>query len=208
MEGFDPVKWLSSALQIWERGSLFLWALATAALLALLALVGFSIFKPAPGIATLMLWVSIGFVVLVVLAGFKTYQERTVRTLVFVIDDMQSFWHHAPQPDGRELTQIALRGRVTNVTKQPIYPTEIRLLSPCKGRVRQKNIFTEHEGGRVYGSDNAVGPGTRAGFSAHFFVDGFLGKSGKPMTIVVSISDQLGHWHRVTFRDLRAPEDH
>jgi len=65
-----------------------------------------------------------------------------------------------------------------------------------------RHVLTEHEDGRVYGFDNAVPVGGRSGFSAHFFVEGFIGKSDIPITVKISISDQFGHWHIVTFADL------
>jgi hypothetical protein len=207
MPGFDPISWLSSALQAWERGSLFLWALGVGTLSAVVALSVTPIFAPTLTTNSWFPALTVAAVVLLVLAGFKTYQERTIETLVFIADDMQSFWNHAPQPDGRKLTQIALRGRVTNKSDKPIYPADIELISPRTKRVVQRNIFTEHEGGRVYGSDNAIAPGARAGFSAHFFADSFIGIEGKPLTIVVSIKDQLGHRHKVRFRNLSRPQD-
>lgn len=207
MSGFDPVKWLGTTLQVWERGSLFLWALGVAASVALLLLGAAAFFVPAVASISWLPILAAVAVIFLVLASFKTYQERSIKTLVFIPDEMQSFWHHAPQPNGRKLTQIALRGRVTNTSSKPIYPADIELISPRTKRVVQRNIFTEHEGGRVYGSDNAIAPGKRAGFSAHFFADGFVGTEGRPLTIVVSISDQLGHRHKVKFPNLIRPED-
>ncbi|MBN9588464.1 MAG: hypothetical protein J0G99_05585 [Alphaproteobacteria bacterium] len=207
MTGIDPVSSLNSVIILWKRGSLLLWALGSAALVSAIALVAYALLSADQSAQA---WVPVAFViaiVLLILAGFKTYQEKTIATMVFHLDDSSSFWHHAPQPDGREYTQIALRGRVTNVTAVPIYPTDVRLIHPRTNRVVQRLIFTEHEGGRGYGSDNAIAPGARSGFSVHFFAESFVGNPGKPMKLVIKVSDQLGHWHKVACTDLWRPED-
>jgi hypothetical protein len=68
-------------------------------------------------------------------------------------------------------------------------------------------IFTQENGGRYFGSDYAIPPGGRSGFSAHFFADGFVGTPGKPLTIVISVSDHFGRWHKVKFPNLIRAED-
>lgn len=193
---------LGSVLELWRRGSLLLWALGVASLLTTLILALAAYLRPDLDTLHWLPAAVIATAVFFVLAAFKTYQERTYRTLVFIPDDAQSFWSHAPQPNGRKLTQIALRARATNISGQPIYPSDVRLLSPRPKRVVQRLIFTEQETGRTYGSNNAISPGSRGNISAHFFADGFVGEEGKPLTIVVSVSDQLGHWHKVRFQNL------
>jgi hypothetical protein len=190
MTGFDPITWVSTSLRLWDRGSLFLWALTCASLFALLVLGVLAFFVPQFVPLSWLPFLAISTCVLAVFGSFKTYQERTVRTLTFTPDLMQSFWDHAPQPDGRKLTQIALRGHVTNITSQFIYPSVVKLNSPRTKRVVQQIIFTEHPRGNVYG-DNALAPGARKGFSVHFFVEGFVGLSGSPLTVIISVGDNL-----------------
>jgi hypothetical protein len=207
MSAVDIAGWFKSATDLWERGSLFLWALAIAAFISLGLFSTLALVDPALGTLAWTPWFGVATVVLVCLAAFKTYQERTIKTLHFIPDDQQSFWHHAPQVDGRKLTQIALRGRVTNIAAQPMYPAAVVLRSPRGQRTVHRLIFTEEHGGRYYGSDYAIPAGERTGFSAHFFANGFLGTPGEPLTIVISVSDQFGHWHRVKFPKLTRPED-
>jgi hypothetical protein len=95
---------------------------------------------------------------------------------------------------------------VTNITTQFIYPSVVKLNSPRTKRVVQQIIFTEHPRGRVYG-DNAVAPGARKGFDVNFVVEGFVGVPGKPLTVIFSVGDQFGHWHKVKFPNLRSPKD-
>ena len=204
MPSFDPVSWTNSISRLWERGSLFLWAVGTAAGIAFLVLVGVEICEPQIVPIVWILIFGLITLVFVVLAAFKTWHEKNIRTLVFFPNEARSFWNHAPQPNGQRLTQIALHGRITNVSSQPIYPTEVRLVRP-RSRTVQRNIFTESGSGRVYGSNFAIAPAGRSQFSAHFFADGLVGRAGRPLTVVIEVSDQLGHWHRVTFPDLRDP---
>ncbi len=203
----DPSSLTKSILGLWDRGSLILWALALAAVIALGFASAFAIFAPEFGTLQWTPWCGLAFIIFACLAGAKTYQERTVKTLHFIPDDQQSFWHHAQQPDGRELTQIALRGRVTNLWDRPLYPAAVRLVSPRGSRAIHRLIFTEEHDGRFYGSDYPIPPGERVGFSAHFFADGFIGTPGKPLSITISVSDQFGHWHNVKIPDLTRPED-
>ena len=203
----DVTGWFKSAFDLWDRGSLFLWALAVAALLGLGLFSVLAIVDPALGTLAWTPWCGLALIVLVCLAAFKTYQERTVKTLHFIPDEQQSFWHHAPQPDGRKLTQIALRGRVTNISARPMYPAAVVLISPRTKRTVHRLIFTEEHGGRFYGDNYAIPPNERTGFSAHFFANGFVGTPGKPLTIVISVSDQYGHWHKVKFPNLLRPDD-
>jgi hypothetical protein len=47
-------------------------------------------------------------VVVAVFATFKMRAERRNTGLALIADEQQSVWHHAKQPDGSILTQLAL----------------------------------------------------------------------------------------------------
>ncbi|THD60776.1 hypothetical protein [Phenylobacterium sp.] len=204
MPGTDIASMIGNAVKLWERGSLFLWALAIALISVGVLSLSLGLYLPDFHPGAWPVWVLALGLGCLILALFKTYQERTIKTLVFFPNIQQSFWHHAPQTDGRKLTQIALRGRMTNVSNQPIYPSEVKLVRP-RSRVEHKILMTQEQGGPTYSSNFAVPPGDRGQFSAHFFVDGFVGAPPKPYTVVISVCDQLGHWHRVRFVNLRDP---
>jgi hypothetical protein len=199
------VEWLKSLAEIWERGSLLLWGVAAAALAALIVAGAFTFFWPnaSTSVVDFIPQIAVGSAALVVLAAFKTYQERSVRTLVFVTNVGQSFFHLAPQNDGRELTQVALRGRATNTSTAPIYLADVRLVSPRGRRTVHKHIFTQAQNNSMFGSDHVIPSGHRAELSADFFIEGFVGDGTQEQTFVIAVSDQLGHWHRVRFAKLR-----
>ena len=184
----------------WVQGLIILGALA--GILAMLL----AFFPSASNFANQWPWFAVGASVLLALAGLKIYLEQNKKALIFIPDEMQSFWHHAPQPDGRELTQISLRGYVTNTSRQALFLANIHLISPRTKRTHQRFIFTVHHNA-VDSSDRPIMAGERTEFSGHFFADGFLGKPGKPMTIIVSITDNLGKRHKVKFPSLWRAED-
>lgn len=199
------VEWLKSLADLWERGSLLLWGVAAAALAAMVMAGACAFFWPAAsaGVVGLIPQIAVVCAALVVLAAFKTYQERSVKTLVFVMNEGQSFFHLAPQKDGRELTQLALRGRATNTSKVPIYLVDVRLVSPRGRRTVHKHIFTQAQNNNVFGSDHAIPSGYRAEFSADFFIEGFIGDGTQEQTFVIAVSDQLGYWHKIRLAKLR-----
>jgi hypothetical protein len=199
------MEWVKSFSDLWQRGSFLLWTLALAAMSALMVGGAFVFFLPdaSQDILTYIPKVAVAAVVLVVFAAAKTLQERGVRTLAFVPNEGQSFWHLAPQKDGRRLTQIALHGVATNTSKGPIYLADVRLLLPGGKRTNSRHIITQAQNSNLFSSDHAIPAGGRSEFSAHFFVDGFVDEQAAQKTFVIGVSDQVGHWHRVRFPNLR-----
>lgn len=205
MMNLDPSKLSKTLTELWSHGSLFLWALAVAALASLLVLGAFAFFTPtlAAPMASQMPALAVAAVVLLVFAGFKTYQEHSVKTLVLIANPAQSFWSRARQPDGRELTQMHLSGSATNTTQEPIYLTDVKLIVPRWHRAVVKHVIVGQRGG-VFSSDDFIPAKLRADFAADFFVEGFIGENGERRNIVLAVSDQFGHWHRVRYPDLRS----
>jgi hypothetical protein len=199
MSDIDPKKWTDSIHDLWAGESFFLLAIGVAALLA--GVVAF--FLKNTQVAS---WLFIAAVFFLIVGFFKRYHEQNVRTLVFIPDEIRSFWHHAPQPDGRKLTQFGFRGYVTNVTSKPLQLGKIKLISPKSKQQHQEFIFTVHDN-RVDASHVPLLPSVRTVFDSAFFVDGFFGTSGKPLKVVVSVCDHLGHWHKIKFKKLRDPLD-
>lgn len=161
---------------------------------------------PASGISKLWPWFALGAVILFAVATFKIFSAKKPKALIFIPDEIQSMWHHAPQPDGRKLTQIALKGHVTNTSNQPLFLPNIHLVSPHTKRTHQKLIFTIHN--NVVDSENRpIMPKEMTVFDTHFFAEGFLGKPKKPLTIVVSIIDNFGRRYKVKFPKIREATD-
>lgn len=195
MSGLDLIKWLKTLLQVWGGGSFFIMFLGFAALIGAVA----AYFTNNP---LAFSWLLISSSFLIVLGLGKKYQERTTKTCIFIPDLIGSSWSHAPQPDGRKLTQFGLKGYVTNTTSQSLYLGKIKLLSPKSVRQHQDFIFTVSNGAV---SNAPLSPGVRTEFNTSFFADGLLGVSGKPLTVKISVCDQFGHWHKVKFDKLRDP---
>lgn len=169
---------------------------------ALLGIVAFI-----PGNTTWRPWLIGGALILLIIAGIKIFWNRNNKTLIFIPNEMQSFWSHAPQPDGRKLTQIGLSGIVTNTSSnQLLYLADIKLLSPRTKRTHSKFIDTVHHN-RVDDKDRPIFAGERREFSGHFFVDGFIGTPRKPLTLVILITDNLGNSYKVKFPKLSRAED-
>jgi hypothetical protein len=121
--------------------------------------------------------------------------------LILLPDESQSFAHHAPQQDGRKLTQIAVRGWATNTTDTPLYPTLVRISRPFGLKATSHFIMTQGGGG-TFGRDHPVQPQQRREITAHFFVEGFVGKPGRPLRVVIKVCDNLGRWHPWVFPTL------
>ena len=151
-------------------------------------------------------WFTLGAVILFTVAVLKVFSVRKPKALIFIPDEVQSMWHHAPQPDGRKLTQISLKGHVTNTDNQPLFLPKIDLISPRTKRTHQKFIFTIHN--NIVDSENRpIMPKEMTVFDTHFFAEGFLGKPKKPLTIVVSVVDNLGRRYKVKFPKIREAMD-
>jgi hypothetical protein len=123
------------------------------------------------------------------------------RALVLLPNEAQSFAHHAPQQDGRKLTQIAVRGWATNTTNTALYPTLVRLSRPFGVKATSNFIITQGPGG-MFSHEHPVQPGGRRAISAHFFVEGFVGKPGRPLRVVIKVCDNFGRWHPWVFPTL------
>jgi hypothetical protein len=189
-------------LQMWERGSILLWALAAASLFAGLAMTGAIYYRVAPLKPELAAAFIIGCGALAIVAGFKRHQERSIVSLALVPNAAQSFWHHTPQQDGRKLTQIALSGWATNCTDRPLYPSLVRNTSPFGTKTESEFVITQGPDNRTFGSAHPVQPGDRREISAHFFAKGFIGRQDHPLRVVVSVCDNLGRWHKWVFPQL------
>lgn len=172
------------------------------ALMVLAAIAGLLAFLQNVVIITVWWTIIVVAVFLIILfVGFKIFRGKDKETLIFIPDEMQSFWHHAPQPDGRKLTQILLNGFVTNISNRELFLDDIHLITPRAKKTRQRFIFTVHENA-VDSKEKPIFPGEHTEFNGSFFIDEFLGKVCKPMAIVVSITDNLGKRHKVKFHSL------
>lgn len=138
-----------------------------------------------------------------VLAGFRTYYERSRPPVRFVAQNQQSFLHVQKQQDGSFTTQIVARFEVLNLSQSPIYLPEIKLIKPrTQAEIIQKTFITRQHDGVMFGR-NVIPPGHATDASADIIFRSDIIGSSHDVNIKLKISDQFGRWHRATIRHIR-----
>jgi hypothetical protein len=198
---------------IWANGSRLLWSIAGAfAAAAVVIRVGAYFEMP----KAQLLWDEYGLiltllaVVVAVFAAFKMRAERRNTGLALIADEQQSFWHHAKQPDGSILTQLALQFHATNMNDGgSIHLSKVRLNWPwvSRKRILDARLMTEHPTQNMYSADYGIQAHKRRACTAHIMALGTIGGIGrkKPMRVSIGVQDHAGRWHKLVFRGLRDP---
>ena len=135
MTMLEPGTFIAMLERLWSRSSLLLWAIAAACGLAFLALLIAARVDPVTFVAAAqatMVWLLPLGVGAAVLAGFRTYHERTHPAVRFVADEQQSFVHVAPQSDGGVVTQISTHFEVVNLSDRQILLRRFRSVDPAQ----------------------------------------------------------------------------
>jgi hypothetical protein len=156
MYSLDPLTLTTTLVTLWNRGSILLWALAAASLVAVAgatAVIGIDAEITGPARA-FPLWLFVIAVAVAVLAAFKTYHERTVQTIRLVPSD-NSFAHAARQPDGTTLTQIAVDFEVYNLIDRTVWLTEAKIARP-KGRALHSMVVLRDQDSQYHGRSYAL----------------------------------------------------
>jgi hypothetical protein len=138
----------------------------------------------------------LAFVVLSVLAAFKTYSERPPPTLSLLPQEDQSFWGQSRQTDGRITTQLALRFQATNLTDGAIMLSAIELRRPF---VRRRAILTTI----MMSPKHPIEPHSLTYASATIIINHPVGRVAKAMRTVVAVQDHAGRWHKIIFPHLQ-----
>ncbi len=201
MPSFDVVKFLAD---LWERGSRLLWALTAAGSVAVVAMGIIAAVAPGAAILNQLPATAVITAILGALAISKSLQDASVRTLSVIPNVGLSFWCNALQADGRQLTQVALYGDVTNISLMPIYLADLRLVSPAGYLTFTKHIIAKRQEEDVYEFDTAVPVQGRTKFLANLFLEGYLGATGEARDIKIVIIDQFGHQHPALFEQVRS----
>jgi hypothetical protein len=211
----EPISFISSISKIttaaWSNGSRFLWSITVASAAAAAVIrVGayFDIPKAQPWWDDYGLILILLAVVVAVFAAFKMRAERRNTGLALIADEQQSFWHHAKQPDGTTVTQLAVRFHATNMNDGgSIHLSKVRLNWPWVSRKRivTAMLMTQHPERDMYSSDFGIRAHGRRGCSASIMALGTIGGVGrkKPMRVSIGVQDHAGRWHKLVFRGLR-----
>lgn len=192
---------------VWKNGSLLLWCLATVCavvLAALFAAAHFNFGNATDLFKNYSVCIGIAFLTLIVFASFRTYAERPKRIFSFIPNYRQSFVHYTDSGDGRTFTQLALRFQVTNLSDSNMKLSAVRLLRPNVHRaaIVGDSLLTQHPEEYMYGSENPVLKHSLTHCGVNFMIDHRIGKAGKPLRVVISLQDHIGHWHKVVFEHL------
>jgi len=198
---------------IWANGSRLLWSIAGASAAAAVVIrVGayFEMPKAQPLWAEYGLILTLLAVVVAVFAAFKMRAERRNTGLALIADEQQSFWHHAKQPDGSIMTQLALKFHATNMNDGgSIHLSKVRLNWPwvSRKRILDARLMTEHPTQNMYSANYGIQALKRRACSAHIMALGTVGgiDRKKPMRVSIGVQDHAGRWHKLVFRGLRDP---
>lgn len=201
MPNFDVVKFLAD---LWERGSRLLWALTAAGGVGVVVMGIIAAVAPGAAILDQLPATAVITAILAALAISKWLQEGSVRTLSVIPNVGLSFSCNTLQADGRQLTQVALYGDVTNISSMPIYLADLSLVSPGGYLTFTKHIIAKRQEDDVYEFDTAVPVQGRTKFIANLFLEGYLSSVGEARDIKIVIIDQFGHHHPVLFERVRS----
>src|SRR2546423_15145094 len=118
----------------WESD--WIQALGTLGAIASISAPLVALFSSASTITSWWPWFAILACILLAPAGFKMYRRRHNKTLIFIADEMQSWWSLAKQPEDSFVSQIALDVQVSNTSHQPVQILKVRLVRPKAEHLR------------------------------------------------------------------------
>jgi hypothetical protein len=203
----NPQNWIEMLLRLWERSVPMLAALAAIciATVAVLGLCWFFGVGPAAAFTDYGVWLMVSAIAFAILAVFKKIEGRPGKALHLIADEQQSFWAQSRQSDGRITTQFAFRFQATNLTDQAITFVTCRLVRPWlpRGVYLSRNVIVRHPQRDIFGSEYPILPRGTSPASCGFIVNRPIGKPGRIIVAVVSVSDQFGRWHKLKFKELR-----
>jgi hypothetical protein len=202
-----------SITSLWGRSAAFLWCLATACFVALIALVGgahWKIGETAALLASYGTYLGLAFLVLIVVASFRTFSERPQPVLSLIPKDQESFWCHAVQTDGRTFTQFHLKFQATNMSDGAIMLSQVMLSRPLVSRRRLlvRHLLIKHYKSNAYSFTNPIPAHSLTFASADIFIDHAIGRSGRPMRVTIRVQDHARRWHKLVFPHVPFPQAH
>lgn len=199
----EPGVFVATLERLWSRSELLLWALATACVVAFVALAVGAHFDP-PTFGTVAqsanAWLLPFGVALLVLAGFRTYYEKTRPAVRLVPLEQQFFWHVNKPNDGSVTTQIVGHFEAYNLSDSPIVLIDIKPIKPkITGQfiARAVDVQDVHT---VYSGRYPIPAHMRVDGSFHLIAIQDFSSRGAEMDITVRISDQFGRRYKLAVR--------
>ena len=188
---------LAAFLSVWARSAILFWSLAVCCLVVFIALVAGAHWQLGDTPALFAAYgttLVLAFVVLSVLAAFKTYSERPPPTLSLLPQEGQSFCAQSRQAGGRITTELGLRFQATNLTDGAIMLSAIELRRPF---VRRRAVLA-----KIHDIKRPIEPYSLTYGSATIIIACPVGSVGKMMRVVVAVQDHAGRWHKIIFPHL------
>ena len=203
----EPASFLTTLERLWNKSELLLWALATACLVAFLALVIAARFDAqtfGPAAQSSNHWLLPIGLALLVLAGFKTYHEKTHPPVRLVPREQQCFFGVTTQKDGRMTVQISGHFQIYNLSDQPLVLTEVRAIRPrITGQFIDRSVMVRGRDRDTYSGRHAIAPREAGDGSFHLFAFQDFSAAPREVKVAVKISDQFGRWHKLAIRRVR-----
>jgi hypothetical protein len=127
-------------------------------------------------------------------------EER--RTFHLTLNDSQSFWSVAKQPDGSVVTQFALRFMAKNRTTAPLYLLKSRVIRPkLRGEAIQDLVLVRAIEENLYGSAEVTGNYIPAAgllpISVTILIRGKPKQTTGRLKMVIGVTDESGNETRV-----------
>lgn len=193
-------------MHVWDRSEEISWSLVAAGVAGYAFLFAGAYLGWSGGIrevfASYGLWLLICTVVLAVIAGGITWEKRANPTVHLSGDAAHSHWERTVGSDGNTGTVLVFQMQATNISGGPIRMSLARLLRPRAGKP-EVPVETRDPLSNQFGQPPALEPNDTRDIRFVFNVDAPIGRPGRTITAVVSVSDQLGRWHKFKFKKLR-----
>jgi hypothetical protein len=195
-----------NGMHVWDRSEEISWSLVAAGVAGYAFLFTGAYLGWSGGIrevfASYGLWLLICTVALAIIAGGITWEKGTNPTVRLNGDAAHSHWDRKVGSDGKTGTTFIFQMQATNISRVPIRMPLARLLRPRVGKP-EVPVETRDPLSNQFGRPPALEPNDTRDIRFVFNVDAPIGRPGKTITAVVSVSDQLGRWHKFKFKKLR-----
>jgi hypothetical protein len=197
---------LDQLMELWERGKSLLGALALICAAILLVFAGGSVFEvpgALDGLRSYGLGLFIGAIVFGILAGVKAFEGRKPPSVSLLGIDRECFWVQSKQQSGQVITQFSIHFQATNLTNGPVRLSPPKIVRPwTRARIIDNVLLIRHPNPRENGYGHAfpILAGATTEAACTIILDRPVGRPRKPKTVVLKISDQFKHRHKLKFR--------
>jgi hypothetical protein len=201
---------IETGMSVWDRREEISWSLVAAGVAGYAFLFAGAYLGWSSGIrevfASYGLWLLICTVILAILAGGITWEKRANPTVRLNGDAAHSHWDRTVGADGKSGTAFVFQMQAKNISLGPIRMPLACLLRPRVGKP-EVPVETRDPLSNQFGQAPPLEPNDTRDIRFTFSVDSPVGKPGKTMTAVVSVSDHLGRWHKFKFKKLRPSDE-